>query len=149
MKHNAVFGAPEDVDSWMALVELSRDSFPGLEAAEAMASHRATVEKCIARGSALCVREGGAVIGVLLFSPRLHQLSCMAVHPEYRGRGIGSVLVSRMLELVPGTVSVRTFREGDPLGVAARAMYAKFGFEPGELTEDNGHPGQRHILTRP
>ena len=34
---------PEHINGWMALVEQVRDAFPGLETAEAMAEHRATV----------------------------------------------------------------------------------------------------------
>lgn len=34
---------PENIDAWMALVEQVRDAFPGLETAEAMTEHRATV----------------------------------------------------------------------------------------------------------
>lgn len=33
----------QDIDAWMALVERVRDAFPGLETAEAIAEHRATV----------------------------------------------------------------------------------------------------------
>ena len=33
----------QDIHAWMALVEQVRDVFPGLETAEAMEEHRATV----------------------------------------------------------------------------------------------------------
>lgn len=37
------------------------------------------------------------------------------------------------------------FREDDPKGIAARALYTSLGFEPAELTENFGYPNQRFI----
>ena len=58
----------ENIDAWMALVEQVRDAFPGLETAEAMAEHRATVLQFIQESSAICALEAGRVAGALLFS---------------------------------------------------------------------------------
>jgi ribosomal protein S18 acetylase RimI-like enzyme len=73
----------------------------------------------------------------------------MAVHPEYRCTGVASELVSEMLRLMPdGDISVTTFREGDSKGIAPRALYQKFGFEPGELLNEFDYPVQRFVLRR-
>ena len=120
---------PGDTARWLELVCEVRDSFPGLE----MESYTATLERNIARGTALCAFEGEELAGILLFSPRQRCLSCMAVRPGMRRRGVASALVRRMLEEMPaGDVSVTTFRAGDAMGVAPRALYARFGFEPAE-----------------
>ena len=44
----------QDIDAWMMLVEQVRDVFPGLETAEAMEEHRATVLRFMESSSAIC-----------------------------------------------------------------------------------------------
>lgn len=51
---NIQLAKPEHIDAWMALVEQVRDAFPGLETAETMAEHRATVLQFIRSSSAIC-----------------------------------------------------------------------------------------------
>ena len=74
----------------------------------------------------------------------------MAVHPEYRKIGIGSMLVKTMLDSFPSgsEISVSTFREGDSLGVAPRALYKKLGFKEGDLTIEFDYPNQKFILNK-
>ena len=45
-------------------------------------------------------------------------------------------------------VTVTTYREGDPNGIAARAFYKYLGFSEGKLTEEFGRPVQAFILKR-
>ena len=45
-------------------------------------------------------------------------------------------------------VTVSTFREGDEKGIAPRALYQKYGFTAGELTEEFGYPNQVFTLHR-
>ena len=47
----------QDINAWMALVEQVRDVFPGLETAEAMEEHRATVLRFMENSSAVCAAE--------------------------------------------------------------------------------------------
>lgn len=135
----------KDIPAWLTLVNTVADDFPGLE----IGNYTETLKKNIARKTALCIREDGKLAGILLFSPYHHCLSCMAVHPEYRRRGIASALVSEMLHLMPdGDISVTTFREGDIKGTAPRALYQKFGFKPDELLTEFDYPVQRFVLHR-
>ena len=134
---------PGDRAKWLELVCEVKDSFPGLE----MESYTATLARNIARGTALCAFEGEELAGILLFSPRQRCLSCMAVRPGMRRRGVASALVRRMLVLMPaGDVSVTTFRAGDAKGAAPRALYARFGFEPAEELMEFDYPVQRMVL---
>ena len=57
-----------DIDGWMMLVEQVRDAFPGLETAEAMAEHRATVLNFIQNLSLIhiCIRVNGRGDSLLL-----------------------------------------------------------------------------------
>lgn len=140
----------EDIASWMALVELVRDNFPGLETQEAIEQYEKTLIKNVSRNTAICVTLEEKVVGVLIYSINSKCISCMAVHPEYRRHGIASMLVEEMINSFPeGTkISVSTFREGDPLGSAPRALYKKFGFLEGELTIEFGHPNQLFWLNK-
>lgn len=45
-------------------------------------------------------------------------------------------------------ITVATYREGDPDGQAARAIYKHLGFAEGRLTEAFGHPIQELSLKR-
>lgn len=129
----------ENIEEWMSLAIRVKENFPGFEEE----SYRETVLRNMARKSALCVYADGKMAGILLFSRKQGCLSYLAVAPEYRRKGVGSALVSKMLREMDGTVWVDTFRENDPMGQAPRALYKQFGFAEGELMDDFGYPVQR------
>lgn len=140
-----------DIDAWMVLVERVRDTFPGLETAEAMAEHRATVLRFIQHSSAVCAQEDGRILGGLLFSQENSMLCFLAVDPACRRQHIAQKLVSFMLTQMEEEkdITVTTYREGDLNGTAARAFYKHLGFSEGRLTEEFGCPVQEFILKRP
>ncbi|MGI6173419.1 MAG: GNAT family N-acetyltransferase [Christensenellales bacterium] len=144
------FGAPTDIDSWMDLVEEVKWNFPGLETETAIEEHKSTVMEFISQRRALCVKDQNIIVGVLLFSRKYNMICCLAVKPEYRKRGIASMLMKKALSELDGDkdIVVSTFREGDEKGIAARAFYKKFGFVEGELTEEFGSPCQVFTLFR-
>ncbi|MGI5898705.1 MAG: GNAT family N-acetyltransferase [Christensenellales bacterium] len=135
-----------DVAAWMALADEVSKSFPGFCAQE----YEKTLRKNILRGSALCVKFSGEIVGVLLYSLKAKCLSCMAVSPLHRQKGVGSLLVEKMIQSFPpdAEISVTTFREGDPLGDAPRALYGKFGFADGELIMEHGYPMQKLVRNK-
>ena len=133
------------ISKWLELVSIVSDHFPGL----IMEEYTQTLDKNIRRKTALCVKADGNIVGILLFSPEQHCLSCMAVHPEYRRQGIASALVAEMLRLMPqGDLHVTTFREEDEKGIAPRALYQSFGFEPDKLFVEFDYPVQQFVLHR-
>lgn len=147
---NIQHAKPEHIDGWMALVEQVRDAFPGLETAEAMAEHRATVLQFMQSSSAICAVDGGNIVGTLLFSKEKGVLCFLAVAPAYRRRHIARQMVDFMLTQMEAgkDVTVTTYREGDPNGMAARAFYKRLGFSEGRLTEKFGSPVQELVLKR-
>ena len=142
------FATMHNLASWMSLVEIVRENFPGLETQELLDGYRDTVIKNIERQSAICALHGNIVVGILLFSEKYNMLSCMAVHPEYRRSGIARSMIELMLPKLDRTkdITVTTFREDDPMGVAPRAIYQSLGFLPSELCIEQGYPSQVFVL---
>ena len=140
------FAHTDDIDQWMQLVEIVKADFPGLE----IDSYKQTLMKNINRQTAICARQDGRIVGILLFSYRQNCLSCMAVHPNERRKGIASAMIEMMLAQLPrdADICVTTFRAGDEKGIAPRPLYTKFGFTEGELLEEFNYPVQRFILHR-
>lgn len=134
----------------MRLAEQVKDSFPGLETAEGLAEHRATVLDFMARGEAICAVADGELLGALLFLRGECVLCFLVVSGSCRRKGIAERLVAKMLEEMPAgrDVTVTTYREGVPDGVAARAFYRRLGFVEGRLTEEFGAPVQEFVLQR-
>ncbi len=132
----------------MSLIDIVRDNFPGIGTEESLKEYRNTVIKNMKRKTALCVKSNDRIVGILIFSYNAKCLSCMAVHPQFRKQGIGSALVEKMISLFPVVIdiSVSTFREDDPKGIAPRALYKKYGFEEGKLITEFNYPHQKFIL---
>ncbi len=87
------------------------------------------------RDLSFVAEEDGRILGHVSFSrgwldapPRLVEvlvLSPLSVHPVAQGRGVGSMLVRRTLELLQGRPEPLVFLEGSP------AYYGRLGFRPG------------------
>lgn len=140
----------QDIDAWMALVEQVRDAFPGLETAEAIAAHRATVLHFIAQSSAVCAADAEHLVGILLFLKEPGELCFLAVDPACRRQHIAQRLVTFMLTQMDADqdITVTTYREDDPDGQAARAFYKHLGFAEGRLAEAFDQPVQELIWKR-
>ena len=139
-----------DIDRWMDLVDKVKENFPGLESKGALAEHRNTVLDFMSRDSAICAKSGDQIVGILLFSKDHHALCFLAVDAEYRRQGIAESMVSYMLTWMDAKedITVTTYREGVPEGMAARAFYKRMGFAEGKLTEEFGSPVQEFVLKR-
>lgn len=143
------YGIPQDIDSWMALVETVSGNFPGLETQEKLDEHKATVLKFMSKRQAVCVKEGSQIAGVMLFSRGHNMICCLAVSPDYRRRGAASMLMDEALRNLDRTkeISVSTFRVDDEKGIAPRALYEKYGFTEDALIEEMGYPSQKYVLS--
>ncbi|MDD6302609.1 MAG: GNAT family N-acetyltransferase [Bacillales bacterium] len=144
----AVFGENTCINSWMQLVRKVSWNLPGLETEECLDEHKQTVLKFMNKKQALCVKNQGTIIGVLLFSRSKNMICCLAVDPEHRKQGVASILLKKALNELDRSkeITVSTFRENDKKGIAPRALYKKFGFQEGELTEEFKYPNQVFVL---
>ncbi len=142
------YGVSEDIEKWMDLVIRVRWNFPGLETQEKLDEHRSTVLKFMSKQQAICVKDGEKIAGVMLFSRGHNMICCLAVSPEYRRRGVATVLMDEALQNLDHTkeITVSTFRAEDEKGLAPRALYEKYGFVPRELTMEMNYPNQRYVL---
>ena len=137
-----------DIESCMALVRRVKDTFPGLETEEALDRHRLTTLKFVSENRALCVKERGCVIGVLLFSVKHNMICFLAVDPDHRRKGAARALLGKAISLLDRSsdIIVDTFCDGDERAPAARSLYLKFGFEPDIYVENFGCRNQRFVL---
>ena len=145
---NVEYGTSMDIESWMELVKLVSWNFPGLETESDIEDHRKTVLRFMGENRALCVKETDKVVGVLLISKKHNMICCLAVAPEYRRKGIASLLLQKALAELDSCrdITVTTFRDNDEKGIAPRALYKKFGFVEEKLMIENDYPVQRFIL---
>ena len=132
----------------MNLVKSLSWNFPGLEKPEQIAEHRNTVLKFMNQHRAICVKDSDEIVGVLLFSRKHNMICCLGVSENHRRKGIASILLSEAIKNLDSTrdIVVSTFCEGDPKGVAPRALYKKFGFIEGQFIDAHGYPNQMFIL---
>ncbi len=142
------YGVPENIEGWMRLVRRMRWNFPGLETQQSLDEHRSTVLRFMGKRQAIGVKVGEEIAGVMLFSRGHNMICCLGVSPDYRRRGIASMLMEEALRNLDRTrdISVSTFRAEDEKGPAPRAFYEKYGFVADELVEELGYPCQRYLL---
>ena len=147
---NIELGRECDIGHWMLLVDKVKENFPGLENKEALEEHRNAVLDFISKKSAICAKNGGKIVGALLFLKEHNMLCFLAVDAEFRRQHIAEKMVSYMLTFMDTQrdVVVTTYREGVQEGIAARAFYKRLGFVEGQLTEEFGSPVQEFVLKR-
>ena len=143
-----VFSTEDDIESWMELVNKVSWNFPGLETEEKIKEHETVVLRFMEQKRALCIKDRDNIVGVLLISKKHNMICCLAVDPDHRRKGTAAKLMLAALDILDRTkdISVSTFREDDPKGVAPRTLYKKFGFQEAELIEEFGYPNQKFIL---
>lgn len=142
------YGAPKDIDNWMQLVQTVSIDFPGLETEEALSGYRQTVLDFMDRQEAICAKENGIIVGVLLFSGENNLLCFLAIASAYRRQHIAEKMFRFMLPHMNAdkTISVTTYREDVPEGIPARAFYQKMGFVPGKMTTEFGNEVQEFTM---
>lgn len=134
----------DDISGCMALIQKVKASFPGLDEAD----YENQLVGYIKRSEAWVVRDDGKIAAALLCSKDRQEIDFLAVAPEYRRRGLAERLVETAAAQFPvkTELSVVTYREGDPLGEAARMFYTVLGFVPREKVTVFDYPCQKLTL---
>jgi ribosomal protein S18 acetylase RimI-like enzyme len=78
----------------------------------------------------LVAEKGGRVVGFVTFFAHVKPIGNNAVHPDFRGRGIGGQMYARVFDELRklGMRFVKVHTGGDPAHAAARRAYEKAGF---------------------
>lgn len=137
---------PADLPGWMDFLPHVVGGFPCLNEA----AHAEQVRRHIRGGQALVARDGDRVVGAAAFSRDDGHIGFLAVHPQYRGSGVGRALLDAVLREGLGgrEISITTFRRGDRADPGQREAYRRLGFTGAELLTEFGYPVQRLVLAR-
>ncbi len=101
--------------------------------------------QAIRAGFAFCIHElppspeGGILCGGIVIAPAGNEIAWLAVSEKHKGNGYGKALLAHGIEQLDGRkrVSVQTFDETVPEGIAARKLYQQFGFSDDRPAEEN------------
>lgn len=77
----------------MSLATRIKWNFPDLETQEKLDEHKAIVLRFISKRQAIFVKERNKIVGVILFLRGRNMICCLAVSPDYRRRGVASMLM--------------------------------------------------------
>ncbi|HJB63758.1 MAG TPA: GNAT family N-acetyltransferase [Candidatus Microbacterium pullistercoris] len=141
------FCAPKDIDSWLELARDVRHVFGP------MPDLLAHIQRGISRRTAMVTLRSGSVVGAMLLSGpgKPQTIRWLAVHPNYRGQGVGTALLRSAIRHWPeGDIAVVTFPANHRGGQAARRLYKRNGFASQGLTDPapDGSPRELFLLTR-
>ena len=131
----------EDIETCMKLAELIRESFPGYESQE----FQQVLTESIFRKEVWIYRCAGSVVAMLIYGQEEKELKYLAVHPQYRRKGLAGRLVETMAAQfeVGSRITVVTYRKEDGKGEAARVFYHSLGFQDAEEVMEFDYPCQR------
>ena len=128
-KWNVKIARIEDLNKWFKFVKNVIHDFYDIDLVNDE-SYKKAVEKNIKRKTAIYVEEKDKIIGGMLFSPNSNQIGWLAVDPDYRRKGIGTLLVKYMLKELED-------RKEHWQSKASHPFYKSLGFEPKEISYEN------------
>ena len=130
------------------VMEIERSSFD-------LPWSRSSFEKELRDNSYACylvaeTGEEGKVVGYtgcwVLFDEA--HITTLAVHPAYRRSGIGSMLLTSLLELAESRGAQQVFLEVRDSNMSARRLYAEFGFEIKGIRKKYYHDEDALVMMR-
>jgi len=136
---------PEDAERWFLFASVVKEDFCGLDLSKDEKYRLGTIEN-INRGTAIYIEddtiESCPIIGAMSFSLDKNQITWLAVHPNYRKKGVASSLMHTVLNELSHAkkIKVKTFRDDDKYGKAARSFYRNHGFIEGETLIEERYP---------
>ncbi|MEA4955984.1 MAG: GNAT family N-acetyltransferase [Pseudoflavonifractor sp.] len=144
-KSDIVFAMAEDISDWLELARLTIDGYPCLVEDEFLANLRRGIKE----RRALIMRNRNILVGAAAFSYEAGEIEFLAVHPQYRNRGVIKLFLDALMDnLLSGRIiSITTYREGDNADTGYREELKRLGFAERELLIEFGYPTQRFELS--
>lgn len=133
-----------DINQILSLMDMVKDDFVGYKEKEFLEA----VYIAINNDEAIMEDDEGKIAGLLMCSKNEKELTFLAVHPEYRKKGVAKKLIKNMSEWFTAgdIITVTTFQDGDPKGISARACYHTCGFVDDEKLTVFDYPCQKLVL---
>lgn len=133
-----------DINQILSLMDMVKDDFVGYKEKEFLEA----VYIAINNDEAIMEDDEGKIAGLLMCSKNEKELTFLAVHPEYRKKGVAKKLIKNMSEWFTAgdIITVTTFQDGDPKGIPARACYHTCGFVDDEKLTVFDYPCQKLVL---
>lgn len=144
-KSDIVFAETKDIPDWLELTRLAIDGYPCLVEDEFLANLRRSMNE----RRALILRNGNILVGAAAFSDQTGEIQFLAVHPQYRNRGVIKLFLDALMDnLLSGRIiSITTYRKGDNADTGYRKELKRLGFAERELLIEYGYPTQRFELS--
>lgn len=120
----------DDMPAWLDLAREVEHLFGPMADEE---SFQNALLDAIHKGNAFCLRDRsrkGVLCGGVVININNHEVVWLAVSEKSRRQGAGSLLLSHAMERlgISNPISVVTFADSIPEGLAARQMYIRRGF---------------------
>lgn len=133
-----------DINQILSIMEMVKDDFAGYKEKEFLEA----VYNAINSDEAILEDDEGKIAGLLMCSKNEKELTFLAVHPEYRKKGVARRLIRNMTEWFTSgdIITVTTFQDSDPKGISARACYHACGFVDDEKLTVFDYPCQKLFL---
>lgn len=133
-----------DINQILSMLDMVKDDFAGYKENEFLEA----VYKAINNDEAILEEDEGKIAGLLMCSKNEKELTFLAVHPEYRKKGVARRLIRNMTEWFTSgdIITVTTFQDSDPKGIPARACYHACGFVDDKKLTVFDYPCQKLIL---
>ncbi|WP_254545103.1 GNAT family N-acetyltransferase [Halomarina pelagica] len=130
-------------DLWVALAEGQRRYGSHLSAVENRGTVREAIARSIATGGLLVAREGGEVIGFVMFAPesgvyeqavQKGVVENLYVVPERRGEGVGTALLGAAEDALRADGAAIVALDVMAANDEARRFYRRLGYRPHRVT---------------
>lgn len=133
-----------DINQILSLMDMVKDDFAGYKEKEFLEA----VYNAINNDEAIMEDDEGRIAGLLMCSKNEKELTFLAVHPEYRKKGVARRLIKNMSEWFTSgdIITVTTFQDSDTKGIPARACYHACGFVDDEKLTVFDYPCQKLVL---